>query len=181
MHIVCRDGAPERLLTDLATHALDLVIADAPIPPGIKIKAFTHALGETPLTVFGVPKLASPRRKNFPRSLDGAPFLLPTAGKTLRRTLDHYFDQQSIRPRIVAELDDSALMTTFGQAGAGLFVAPTVLEKEVARQHGVSVVGRLDEVRERFYAISVERRLKHPAVVAISQAANEMLMPKKAR
>jgi LysR family transcriptional activator of nhaA len=179
VHIVCRDGAPERLLTDLATHALDLVIADAPISPGIKIKAFTHSLGETPVTVFGIPKLAAPRRKNFPRSLDGAPFLVPTAGKTLRRTLDHYFDQVSIRPRIIAELDDSALLTTFGQAGAGLFVAPTVLEKEVTRQHGVSVVGRLDGVKERYYAISVERRLKHPAVIAISEAANEMLVSAK--
>jgi LysR family transcriptional activator of nhaA len=179
VHIVCRDGAPERLLTDLATHALDLVIADTPISPAIKVKAFSHPLGETAVTVFGVAKLAAPRRKNFPRSLDGAPFLLPTAGKTLRRTLDHYFDQEQIRPRIVAELDDSALLTTFGQGGAGLFVAPTVLEKEVMRQFGVTVVGRLDEVRERYFAISVERRLKHPAVIAISEAANEMLTARK--
>jgi LysR family transcriptional activator of nhaA len=179
VHIVCRDGAPERLLTDLATHALDLVIADTPISPAIKVKAFSHPLGETAVTVFGVAKLAAPRRKNFPRSLDGAPFLLPTIGKTLRRTLDHYFDQEQIRPRIVAELDDSALLTTFGQGGAGLFVAPTVLEKEVMRQFGVTVVGRLDEVRERYFAISVERRLKHPAVIAISEAANEMLTPRK--
>lgn len=179
VHIVCRDGAPERLLTDLATHALDLVIADAPISPGIKVKAFTHSLGETSVTVFGVPKLATPRRKNFPRSLDGAPFLVPTAGKTLRRTLDHFFDRESIRPRIVAELDDSALLTAFGQGGAGLFVAPTVLEKEVTRQHDVAIVGRLDEVREQFYAISVERRLKHPAVIAISEAANEILTTKR--
>ena len=93
----------------------------------------------------------------------------------MRRTLDHYFDREGLRPRIVAELDDSALLTTFGQAGAGLFVAPSVLEKEVMRQHGVVVVGRLDDVRERYFAISVERRLKHPAVIAISEAANEML------
>ena len=175
VQIVCRDGAPERLLTELATHALDLVIADTPISPAIKVKAFSHALGETPVTVFGTAKLAAPRRKNFPQSLDGAPFLLPTDGKTLRRTLDHWFDQQGIRPRIVAEVDDSALLTTFGQAGAGLFVAPTVIEKEVMRQYGVVPVGRLDAVRERYFAISVERRLKHPAVVAISEAANEML------
>jgi len=175
IQIVCRDGAPERLLTDLATHSLDLVIADTPVSPSIKVKVFSHALGETPVTVFGTAKLAAPRRKHFPRSLDGAPFLVPTGGKTLRRTLDQFFEQQQIRPRIVAELDDSALLTTFGQAGAGLFVAPTVLEKEVMRQFGVTVVGRLDAVRERYFAISVERRLKHPAVVAISEAANEML------
>ena len=175
VHIVCRDGAPERLLMDLAIHALDLVIADTPISPTIKVKAFSHPLGESPVTVFGTPKLAAARRKDFPKSLDGAPFLVPTVGKTLRRTLDHYFEQQGIRPRFVAELDDSALLTTFGQAGAGLFVAPTVLEKEVTRQYGVAIVGRLDAVRERFFAISVERRLKHPAVVAISEAAHEML------
>jgi len=143
VYMVCRDGAAERLLTDLATHSLDLVIADTPISPTIKVKAFSHPLGETSVTVFGTAKLATPRRKNFPKSLDGAPFLLPTIGKTLRRTLDQFFDQQSIRPRIIAELDDSALLTTFGQAGAGLFVAPTVLEKEVARQFGVVAVGRL--------------------------------------
>jgi LysR family transcriptional regulator, transcriptional activator of nhaA len=181
IYMVCRDGSADRLLTDLATHSLDLVIADTPISPTIKVKAFSHPLGETPVTVFGTAKLAAARRKSFPKSLDGAPFLLPTIGKTLRRMLDQFFDQQSIRPRIVAELDDSALLTTFGQAGAGLFVAPTVLEKEVTRQFGVIAVGRLDAVRERYFAISVERRLKHPAVVAISEAANEMLMPKRPR
>jgi LysR family transcriptional regulator, transcriptional activator of nhaA len=181
MHIVCRDGAAERLLTDLATHNLDLVIADTPISPAIKVKAFSHPLGESAVSVFGTVKLAAPRRKNFPRSLDGAPFLVPTGGKTLRRTLDQYFEQQGLRPRIVAELDDSALLTTFGQAGAGLFVAPTVLEKEVTRQFGVTVVGRLDSVRERYFAISVERRLKHPAVIAISNAANEFLTSGKKR
>jgi LysR family transcriptional regulator, transcriptional activator of nhaA len=175
VHVVCRDGAPERLLMDLAIHSLDLVIADTPISPAIKVKAFSHPLGESPVTVFGTPKLAAARRKGFPRSLDGAPFLVPTVGKTLRRTLDHYFEQNGLRPRLVAELDDSALLTAFGQGGAGLFVAPTVLEKEVMRQHGVAIVGRLDTVRERFFAISVERRLKHPAVVAISEAAHEML------
>jgi LysR family transcriptional activator of nhaA len=179
VHIVCRDGPSERLLTELATHSLDLVIADTPISPTIKVKAFSHPLGESPVTVFGTPKLAAVRRKNFPRSLDGAPFLVPTIGKTLRRTLDHYFEQEGLRPRIVAELDDSALLTTFGQAGAGLFVAPTVLEKEVIRQFGVTAVGRLDSVRERYFAISVERRLKHPAVVAISEAAHEMLTATK--
>ena len=181
VHIVCRDGAPERLLTDLATHNLDLVIADAPISPAIKVKAFSHPLGETPVTVFGTAKLAATPRRNFPKSLDGAPFLVPTPGKTLRRTLDQYFEQQGLRPRIVAELDDSALLTTFGQAGAGLFVAPSVLEKEVMRQFGVTVVGRLEDVRERFYAISVERRLKHPAVIAISEAAHEMLVATRKR
>ena len=181
IQIICRDGSPEVLIADLATHALDLVIADAPISPAVKVKAFSHPLGETPLTVFGTAKLAAPRRRGFPTSLDGAPFLLPSEGKTLRRALDHWFDQQHVRPRVVAAIDDSALWKTFGQAGAGLFVAPTVIEKEVMRQYGVAVVGRIDGVRERYFAISVERRLKHPAVVAISEAAHEMLRGQKRR
>ncbi len=98
VQIVCRDGPPERLLTELATHELDLVIADTPISPTIKVKAFSHPLGETPVTVFATAKLAAPRRKTFPRSLDGAPFLVPTGGKTLRRTLDQYFDQHGHAP-----------------------------------------------------------------------------------
>ena len=129
VQIVCRDGAPERLLTELATHALDLVIADTPISPAIKVKAFSHPLGETTVTVFGTAKLATPRRKNFPQSLDGAPFLLPTDGKTLRRTLDHWFDQQGIRPQIIAEVDDSALLTTF-RPGRRRFVRRTDGDRE---------------------------------------------------
>ena len=133
-------------------------------------------LGETPVTVFGTAEAGRAAAQEFSAIARrrAVPACRPV-GKTLRRTLDQYFDQQGLRPRIVAELDDSALLTTFGQAGAGLFVAPTVLEKEVMRQFGVTVVGRLDAVRERYFAISVERRLKHPAVVAISEAANEML------
>ncbi len=182
----CRSSAAtaplERLLTDLATHALDLVIADTPISPTIKVKAFSHALGDTPVTVFGAAEAGcATSQERFPQSLDGAPFLLPTEQKTLRRTLDQWFEQQGVRPRIVAELDDSALLTTFGQAGAGLFAVPTAVEPEAVRLYGVGLIGRINEVRERYYAISVERRLKHPAVLAISNAATELLLPPKPR
>ena len=150
------------------------------ISPAIKVKAFSHPLGETTVTVFGTAKLAAPRRKNFPQSLDAAPFLYLPTGKTLRRTLDHWFDQQGIRPRIVASGRQRAVDDVWS-GRRGLFVAPTVIEKEVMRQYGVVPVGRLDAVRERYFAISIERRLKHPAVVAISEAANEMLAGERSR
>jgi LysR family transcriptional activator of nhaA len=177
MHIVCREGPIDRLLADLVTHAVDLVLADTPISPTIKVKAYSHALGDSPVSVFGSTKLANAYRPRFPKSLDGAPFLMPTEHKTLRRSLEAWFDKEGIRPRIVGEFDDSALLKTFGQAGAGLFAVPTAIEPEVMHQYGVTVVGRLDDIRERYYAISVERRLKHPAVIAISEAATGLLLP----
>jgi LysR family transcriptional regulator, transcriptional activator of nhaA len=180
-HIVCREGPLDRMLADLVTHAVDLVLADTPIAPTIKVKAYSHALGDSPISVFGSTKLANLYRNRFPQSLDGAPFLLPTDQKTLRRTLDVWFQKQGIRPRVVGEFDDSALLKTFGQAGAGLFAVPTAIEPEVLQQYGVVVLGRIDDVRERYYAISVERRLKHPAVIAISEAATELLLPPKTR
>ena len=179
VHIVCREGPLERLVAELATHALDLVLADAPIGPTIKVKAYNHVLGESSVTIFGAPKLAASYRSRFPRSLDGAPFLLPTETKVLRRSLDQWFEKHELRPRIVGEFDDTALLKTFGQAGAGLFAAPSAVEGEVVQQYGVAALGRLDEVKERYYAISVERRLKHPAVVAVSEAAYGMLTPSR--
>lgn len=180
-HVVCREGPLDALLAELATHALDLVLADTPMTPTVRVKAFSHPLGETTMTVCGTAKLAAAHRPRFPRSLDGAPFLLPTESKTLRRALEQWFDAEGLHPRIVGEFDDSALLKTFGQAGTGLFAVPTAIEAEVVRQYSVGVVGRIRDVRERYYAISVERRLKHPAVVAISQAAHELLAPVKRR
>ena len=181
VHIVCREGPLDRLLADLATHALDLVLADTPISPTVKVKVYTHPLGDSAVSVYATPKLASAYRARFPQSLEGAPFLLPTESKTLRRSLEHWFDREGVRPQIVGEFDDSALLKTFAQAGTGLFAAPTVVEAEVIRQYSVSVVGRIDTVRERYYAFSVERRLKHPAVVAVSQVAHEILLPPRRR
>jgi LysR family transcriptional activator of nhaA len=143
----------------------------------IKVKAYSHPLGDSPISICATPALAAHYRKGFPRSLHGAPFLMPTETKSLRRALEQWFDKENIRPRLAGEFDDSALLKTFGQAGAGLFAAPTAIQDEVARQYGVAVVGQLDEVRERYFAISVERRLKHPAVLAISEAAHELLTP----
>lgn len=175
VQIVCTDGKPEELLGELARHKLDIVLSDAPLGPGAKVRAFNHQLGECGVSVLGAAALARAHGGTFPQSLDGAPFLLPTEGTALRRSLDHWFDARGFRPVVAGEFEDSALLKAFGQAGTGLFVVPSVIEVEVCRQYQVETLGRIEAVRERFYAISVERRLKHPAVVAISEAARREL------
>jgi LysR family transcriptional regulator, transcriptional activator of nhaA len=175
IHLVCREDRPDRLLAELAVHDLDVVLSDAPVNPSIRVRAFNHLLGECGIVFCGNQKLAAAYRRKFPRSLDGAPVILPTENTTLRRSLDTWFTAQGIRPNVVGEFEDSALLKVFGEAGMGLFPVSSVIAAEVQRQSRVRLVGRVDEVRERFYAISVERRLKHPAVVAISQEARQKL------
>ncbi|MCR9115498.1 MAG: transcriptional activator NhaR [bacterium] len=175
VRLVCYEGKINELLTDLALHRLDVVIADAPLTPQSNVRAFNHLLGECGVSVFGAPKLARKYKRNFPESLHQAPFLLPTQNTTLRRELEKWFDATGIQPNAIHEFEDSAILKVFGQEGEGLFVAPTTIEEQVRRQYSVSLVGRIAEVRERFYAISIERRLKHPAVVAISDAARNSL------
>ena len=174
VRVECREDRPEQLLAELATHGLDLVLADAPAGASVRVRAYSHLLGECGVSIFGAERLSKAHRRGFPRSLDGAPFLLPTADSTLRRLLDDWFEAQGIRPRIVGEFEDSALLKVFGQSGAGLFAMPSAIDAEVRSQYEVRLVGRV-ELRERFYAITVERRLKHPAVVAISEAARREL------
>lgn len=175
VQIVCDEDTPDRLLADLAEHRFDVVLSEAPIPPNVAVKAFNHLLGSCGVTLFGAPELAKRYGKGFPGGLDGAPFLLPMPGSSLRRSLEQWFDGEGIRPRIVGEFKDGALMKTFGQAGAGLFVAPAAIEAEIGEHYKVAVIGRLDTIVERYYAISVERKLRHPAVVAISEAARVTL------
>jgi LysR family transcriptional activator of nhaA len=175
VRIVCREDRHEQLLTDLALHALDLVIADAPVPPGSNVRVFHHLLGESGVSIFGVPKLASRYRRGFPKSLEGAPMLLPLEGFSLRRSLNAWFDQERIRPEVAGEFEDNALLEVFGADGAGLFPASSAVAREVERRYGVELLGPAEHVRERFYAISAERRLKNPAVVAISETARATL------
>lgn len=175
VHLVCREGEPEQLLLDLAAHALDVVIMDAPVPAHVRVKAFSHLLGESSIAFFAPSALAATLRRRFPKSLTGAPMFLPTSNTSLRRALDAWFDRQGVRPRVVGEFEDTALMQVFGQSAPAVFPAPAALERDIARLYGVRVVGRIDAVRERYYAISVERRLKHPGVVAITNAAGEQL------
>lgn len=175
VRLIMREDTAERLYADLATHVIDLVLSDAPVAPATRIKAHSHLLGECGITVFATAELARTHQRRFPRSLDGAPFLLPTENTTLRRSLDAWFAAQKVQPQVVAEIEDSAVLKVFGQSGFGLFAAPSVVETEVRRQYHVKVVGRVDAIRERFYAVSVERRLTNPAVLAITRAARHDL------
>jgi LysR family transcriptional regulator, transcriptional activator of nhaA len=170
----CVHEKPERLLGELATYGLDVVLGDAPAPPNVKVRAYSHLLGDCGVSVFGTAKLAAAHHPGFPRSLDGAPFLLPSEDSALRRSLEEWFEKKKIRPRVAGTFEDSALLDAFGQAGAGLFAMPAAIEVELRRQYRVRVVGRLDSVRQRFYAITVERKLRNPAVIAISERARAL-------
>jgi LysR family transcriptional activator of nhaA len=163
----------ERLLAELAVHAVDLVVADAPMMPSLKVRAFSHLLGETTVSIFGAAALAREVRRKFPGSLHGAPMLLQTTNTALRQSLDQWFDVHGIQPRVVVE--DMAMLQTLGEHGLGLFAAPTVVRREICRRYKVAWVGELDRVRERFYGISVERRITHPAVRLIADQAKRRL------
>ena len=179
VRLVCREGTFDRLLAELGRHALDIVIADSPVPSGSAVRAHHHLLGESDIGFFGSAEVVAPRRRGFPRSLDGAPVLLPAEGLSIRRSLNQWFDHHGIRPRIVAEFEDSALLKALGADGLGLFPAPVVVAKEVESQYQVQLLGMAEGVVERFYAISVERRLVNPAVLAISRAAHEDLFARR--
>jgi LysR family transcriptional activator of nhaA len=175
VRIVCREGAINSLLAELAVHRIDLVIGDGPIPPGVNVRGYNHPLGDCGITFFATPKLARKLSKNFPHSLSGAPLLLPGETTVVRNRLVQWIDGLHIHPQVVGEFDDSALMKTFGRAGAGVFIAPTPIAAEVEKQYDVVTIGQTDEVRDHFYAISVERKISHPAVAAITETAREWL------
>ena len=175
VHFICRDGKAEELLADLAVHRLDLVLSDTPVTPTIRVRAFNHLLGECGISIFGTAALAKRYRRNFPQSLNAAPMLLPTENTSLRQVIDQWFQSEGIRPAVAAEFEDSALLKVFGEAGLGLFPAPAVIEREVQQQYRVRMAGRIETAKTQFYAISTERKLRHPAVKAISEAARGSL------
>ena len=175
IHIICHEGKDDQLISELAIHSLDIVLTDTPIKPGLSVKAYSHLLGESEIGFYGTAELANKARDNFPHSLTGAPMLLPGSMSALRGSLDRWFESLNIRPFIVGEFDDQALLKIFGQAGDGIFAAPLFIEEEIKKQYGVELIGRSDVVKEQFYAISVERIIKHPAVVAISETAHKTL------
>ncbi len=179
--IVCREGKLASLLAELAMHRLDIVIADSPMSPAVSVKGFSHLLGESGLTFFATAELARKHRGPFPQCLDGAPMLVPGEDVAVRPRLKRWFEKLQIHPRIVGEFDDGALQKAFGQGGVGIFATPSAIAKEVGLQYGVVAIGHTDEVTEQFYAISVERRLTHPAVIAISSAARRELFPQNTR
>ncbi len=175
LRIVCREWRLDRLLSELAVHALDLVIADAPLPPSVSVKAFSHRLGSSRIGVFAARSLKSRSRRPFPDCLDGAPLLMPGEDSAVGQRLRAWFKAQGLRPRIVAEFDDSALAQEFGRQGVGYLLAPDVLTAEIESRLQVGRVGAIDEVEEQFYAISIERRITHPCVLAITRAARDEL------
>lgn len=174
-HLVCQEDKLHQLLPDLASHRLDLVISDTPAPPGIKVNTYSHPMGESGVTLFAAPKLAGQYRRGFPHSLQGAPVLLPTSGAVLRQLVDQWLVHHQLHPTVVGEFDDSATLKAFGQDGYGIFPGVTAMEREICRQYRVQAMGQLDSLKQQFYAITVERRLKHPAVLAIVQAARREL------
>jgi LysR family transcriptional activator of nhaA len=171
--LICREDDAERLATALASHALDVVIADTPAPPHVRVKVFNHLLGESDTAFFAPDPLALKLRRRFPASLDGVPMLIPTPNTAVRRGLDAWFDDVRVRPRILGEFEDSALMKAFGQGMGAVFPASAAIARDICRFYGVRVIGRTDAVRERYYAISAERRLTHPGVLAITSAARD--------
>ena len=175
IRLICHEGKTERLVINLAANELDLVLADAPVGPGTKIRAFSHLLGECGVSFLASPPLAAAHRRRFPRSLDGAPMLLPDEGTMLRRSLDQWFHSQDIQPAIVAEFDDNALMTVFAQAGAGIFATPSAFEAQVIRQYNLRPIGHVDSIRESFYVITLDRKIRHPAIAAITESARKDL------
>ncbi len=173
--LVCDEGTPESLLADLVENRLDMVLTDAPINAATRVKTYNHLLGACGVSLFGSPALAKRYRKNFPASLEGAPFLLPIQGSNLRRSLDRWFDVNRIRPVVLGEFKDSALMKVFGEAGVGIFAGPSAIEKEIRTHYQTEVIGLVDKVTVSFYVISVERKINHVAVVAICEAARDQL------
>jgi LysR family transcriptional activator of nhaA len=174
VRLVCVEDAPEKLLAALARGDVDVVLTESPVaaPAG---RVYQHLLGECGVTVFAAGPLAAQARRGFPKSLDGLPVLLPTGESSLRRSLDRWFAAVGVRPDVRGEFADSALLKEFGRAGRGVFVLPSAVEGEVVRQFEVQAVGRTDEVRVRFYAYTAERKVTHPAVLAIRDAARQEL------
>lgn len=175
VRMICRESSLDTLLAELAVHRLDLVLADRPIPSNVSTRGFSHKLGECAVSFFATEKLKKNLKGDFPQCLDRAPLLLPSSDNQLRSGIDQWLDKHRIYPRVVAEFDDSALMKVFGQEDAGIFIAPAAIEAEVTTQYRATCIGRVNEVKERFYAISVERRVSHPVVATIMETARESL------
>ncbi|CAN5672788.1 transcriptional activator NhaR [soil metagenome] len=175
VRMICHEGKFDDLLARLALHRLDLVIADERLPKRVSVKAFNHSLGTSATSFVCSPALKPQLKGRFPACLDGMPMLIHGASSAMRQQFDQWLARHQIRPRIIAEFDDGALMNAFGREGRGVFMTPSVLEAEIEAQYGVSVIGRTDELMEEFFAISVERRISHPCVAAITRAARAQL------
>ena len=175
IRVICWEGNLEKLLSDLAIHKLDLVLSDRPMPTGLSVKAYNHILGESKVSFFAQKRKAKYYKNKFPQSLNDAPVLMPVKTNVLRRSLDDWFDQIEVTPNIIAEFDDSALLKAFGSAAVGVFPSPNVIKEEVEHMYHASVIGTVDDLNETYYAISPERKLKHPGVMRITEEARSRL------
>ena len=178
VHIICREGKMEDLLEQLAAHRLDIVLADEPASSSLEFKAFNHLLGESSVSFCAAPRLAARLGRGFPASLHDAPALLPTENTALRRSLEKWFQQRQIRPRVVAEFEDAALMKVMAVDEKGFAPIPTVIAVEALTRYGLRKIGATQECKEQFYAITAERRIVHPAAVAITENAKKQLFPR---
>lgn len=178
IRIVCTEGKLTDLLGELAVHRMELVIADSPMPASMNVRCFNHELGSSGISFFAMPKIRATLKGEFPQCLNSAALLIPCDGTAVRGKLRQWFQKNDLHPRIVGEFDDSALMKAFGQAGTGIFVAPTALEDNIRNESGFELLGRAEDIKEEFYAISVERRITHPAVRAITRSAQDWLKKK---
>ena len=176
IRLACYEGDVSRLIADLAIHKLDVVLSDTPIDPLMKVRAYSHLLGESEVAFVGVKELAKRVRAGFPESLNSVPMLLPMKNTVLRRSLDFWFEENHVRPQIRGEFEDSAMLKIMGRAGIGIFPVTTIICKEVQDMYNVDFIAKIPGVSERFYALSVERKLKHPAVLAISEVARKKLL-----
>jgi LysR family transcriptional activator of nhaA len=175
IRIVCTEGKLDDLLAELAVHRLELVLADTEMPPSLNVRGFNHLLGSCGLSFFATQAIKDSLQGSFPQCLDNAPILVPSDGTSLRQKLRHWFQEILVYPLIVGDFDDSALMRAFGQAGAGIFIAPSALEESLLKETDIHLLGRTDSIMEQFYAISVERRITHPAIKAITTHAQHWL------
>ena len=171
LQLVCVEESLEELLSELMLHNLDIVLSDVPVTSAVKVRAYNHLLGDSTVGLFAQKEMARKYKRTFPESLNGAPFLLPRRTSAVRRAIDTWLEKADIHPRIRAEFDDTALMKAFGQTGEGIFPGTLAISEEICRQHEVELIGELEGVREQFFAISAERKIKHPAVLAIASTA----------
>jgi LysR family transcriptional activator of nhaA len=175
LRLICIEGNFNDLMAQLALHRIDLVLADEPLTRKLSVKAFNHKLGSSTVSFFAAPALAARLRQPFPRCLDGAPMLVPGGSSSVRPQFDAWLERHHLHPRVVGEFSDGALMKAFGRQGRGVFLSPSVVEEETVSQYGVQIIGRSDEISDDFYAITAERRITHPGVAAITQAARSEL------
>ncbi len=172
LRLICREGRLQLLLAELSIHRLDLIIADQAVPANLNVRCFSHLLGESKLSIFGAKSLIAKHSAGFPHNLQGAPFLLPGIDAAMRGKLSQWFEREKLHPSIHGEFDDSALMKAFGQAGAGFFAAPSASAKEICSQYQLKVIGEVDALKLQIFAITAERRITHPAVIAIKERSN---------